>query len=265
MKKFWCLFFMLWPILGAIVFIISPSQNWWFGTPPYTEIGEQIDGLFYLILVIVSVVFVGTHIALGYILFKGATKSEEEPAWFSHGSHNMEVIWTIIPAAALLFIALYQLNVAAEYGLLTTVEKETTIVAEVTARQFEWRIRYPAPGKEFNKVPQPDDLYTVNELVVPANRPVMIYLLSGDVQHAFFVPALRMKKDAVPNLRIPIWFTVTHPGDYDWTCAELCGWGHYKMNAVLRAVSDSEYEDYLKNLQQSQNYDGFEVAQIEDK
>ena len=270
MRYFWALFFIFWPILAIVVSAISPAMNWWFpGTTDAsglqgrsaTPLGVDIDNLFYLILVITGVVFVLTQIALGYALWTGARQREAgERAWFSHGSHSLEVIWTIVPVGILLFIALYQMDVWAQYRIQSNFPERAVRapVAEVIARQFEWRIRYPAPGKILQQEPQPDDLYTVNDLHVPSNQPVMIQLRSGDVQHSFFVPELRVKQDAIPGLVIPIWFEVTQADTYELLCAELCGWGHYKMKARLVAQPEAEFEKYLKNLQREQNDDGVE-------
>jgi cytochrome c oxidase subunit 2 len=126
----------------------------------------------------------------------------------------------------------------------------------VTARQFEWRIRYPAPGKKLEFEPQPDDLYSVNDLHVPVGRPVMIRLRSGDVQHAFFVPDVRVKSDALPGQVIPVWFEVIESGEYALLCAELCGWGHYKMEARMVAESEQNFRGYLENLLREQSDDG---------
>lgn len=259
MKWFWCVFFMFWPTVAIIASAIAPQMNWWW---PYnagsaSPLGERIDDLFYLILVIVTVTFVGVHIALGYVLVTGARKTEGK-ALFSHGSHNLEVIWTIVPAGILLFIALYQMDVWAEYRIQSNFPQQAVKapIAEVTARQFEWRIRYPAPGKTLQLKPQPDDLYTVNDLHIPSGRPVLIYLRSDDVQHSFFVPEMRVKQDAVPGQMIKVWFESTRNDDFELVCAELCGWGHYKMHSRLRAEPEGEFQQYLLQLQREQNYDG---------
>jgi len=198
------------------------------------------------------------NIALGYVLWKGAEAGEElgKKAQFSHGSHTLEVIWTIVPSGILLFIALYQMDVWAHYRVKSQFPKKTEAVAEVTARQFEWRIRYPARGKKLMPRPQPDDIYTVNDLRVPTGIPVAISLRTEDVQHSFFVPELRVKQDAVPKLVIPVWFEVTQPGIYTLTCAELCGWGHYKMKARVVATSESEFEAWREEAAAEQFYDG---------
>ena len=83
MKKFWALFFFFWPTVAIIVCLIAPSRGWWFPGAPMSRTGVQIDGLFYLILIIVSVTFVGTQYALGYALWMGATKDSGSRAYFS--------------------------------------------------------------------------------------------------------------------------------------------------------------------------------------
>ena len=262
MHKFWCGFFIFWPIAAIIYSAVSPQFNWWFPGASVTELGQRIDNLFYLILIIVTAVFIGTQVALGYVLWR-ASHSKDERAWFTHGSHNLEVIWSVVPSVILLFLALYQMDVWALYRVQSFFPKEAreAPVAEVTARQFEWRIRYPGLDehgvpKKLHLKPQPDDLYTVNDLHVPIGRPVMINLRSDDVQHSFFLPHLRIKQDAVPGQIIPIWFKPERPGNFDLACAELCGWGHYKMRAQLIVEREVEFQAYLQKLRADQNYDG---------
>ncbi len=258
MKKFWALFFIFWPIVALYVCLIAPSRNWWFPSAPMSTVGHQIDGLFYLILIIVTLTFVGTQVGLGYALWKGATKKPGDKAVFSHGSHKLEIMWTIVPSFVLVFISLTQLEVLANIRVLSRFPDEARKdpVAEVTARQFEWRIRYPKPGTHLATEPQQGDLYFVNELHVPVSQPVMVHLRTQDVQHAFFAPKLRVKQDAVPGLVIPIWFEIEKAGEYELVCAELCGWGHYKMKARIIAESEESYLKYLSALETDQNEDG---------
>lgn len=223
--------------------------------------GVPIDGLFYMILIIVTITFVATQYALGYALWIGATKDSETKAFFSHGSHKLEIIWTIVPSFILVFISLSQLEVLAEIRVISQFPEESTKVAEVTARQFEWRIRYPKPGTVLTTDPSPGDLYYVNELHVPTGKPVVVNLRTQDVQHAFFSPQLRVKQDAVPGLVIPVWFQVEKVGTYDLVCAELCGWGHYKMKAHIIAQSQSSVDKYLQGLEAEQNEDGVKAEE----
>lgn len=261
MGRFWAIFFMVGAAAAVGLFVAAPYCNWWFpgDGQAHTPLGQQIDNLFYLILVIVAVTFIGVQVALGYVLWTGASagKDPQSKALFTHGSHTLEVIWTIVPSGILLFIALYQMDVWAHYRVKAMFPKKMEAVAEVTARQFEWRIRYPARGKRLQPRPQPDDLYTVNDLKVPAGHPVSISLRTEDVQHSFFAPELRIKQDAVPGLVIPVWFEVTDVGSYELVCAELCGWGHYKMKARVDAVSDEDFEAWKTKAAQEQFDDGY--------
>lgn len=240
----------------------APDYGWWFpndNAPAKSKIGLQIDDLFHLILVIVAVTFIAVNAVLGYVLWTGADAAaagSQKKALFTHGSHTLEVIWTIVPSGILLFIALYQMDVWEQFRFKSRAPKKMDIIAEVTARQFEWRIRYPARGKKLMPTPQPDDIYTVNDLRVPTGIPVGISLRSGDVQHSFFVPQLRVKQDAVPQQVIPVWFEVTDTGEYDLVCAELCGWGHYKMKARVLATSESEFEAWRVKASEEQFFDG---------
>lgn len=256
MNRFWCFFYSM-AALIAVVFSAWGSYHWWFPGVSLSPLGKEIDDLFYLILVITTVTFIGVHIVLGWVLWEyGSGKARRST--FSHGSHTLEVVWSIVPAAILLFIALYQMDVWARYRIKSTFDAELLShpVAEVTARQFEWRIRYPAPGKALAPTPQPGDLYTVNDLHVPVGKKVAIRLRSEDVLHSFFLPHLRIKQDAVPGLVIPVWFQADRAQVYDLVCAELCGWGHYKMRGQVTAERDEDFKKYLEELSRTQFDDG---------
>lgn len=265
MNRFWALFFtvaaivvVLFSVAGTTSWVnADPIRRWWFPGPAVSPLGAQIDDLFYLILVITSVTFIGVHAVLGWVLWTYGS-GEKRRGQFIHGSHVLEVVWSIVPAGILLFIALYQMDVWARYRVKSNFDQQALAhpIAEVTARQFEWRIRYPAPGKTLQATPQPDDLYTVNELHAPVGQPVVIKLRSEDVLHSFFLPHLRVKQDAVPGLVIPVWFQADKVDKYDLVCAELCGWGHYKMRGQLTVELNEDYQKYLHTLQAKQFDDG---------
>ena len=269
-KKFWVGLFILWPVIAVVFCAIGPSMGWWFPPNPAnpsstgsaSEFGHRIDDLFYMILWITTVTFILTHMAIAYVMWKCSKAAEGEKAWFTHGSHSLEVIWTIVPAVILLFIAFVQRDVWGDFRVISQYPEEAKEdpIAEVTARQFEWRIRYPAPGKKLQPEPQPDDIYMFNQLHVPSGRPVMIYLKTQDVQHAFFLPELRVKQDAVPGLSIPVWFEAEKSATYTLVCAELCGWGHYKMGAEVIAESQDKFDAYMQQLKKEQDYDGTSLA-----
>ncbi|MEW4568296.1 cytochrome c oxidase subunit II [Tautonia sp. JC769] len=201
----------------------------------------QIDHLYILLLIITGVTFVGVAIALVVVLWRFRAQPGRR-AHYSHGSLRLEIVWTVIPAAILVFIALYQLRAWADVKFQGTWP-DVRPLAEVTARQFQWKIRYPGPDGRFGT---PDDLHTVNDLHFVKDEPTIIHLKAEDVIHSFFLPQLRIKQDAVPGMTIPVLFDARKAGRYELLCAELCGWGHYKMRAqVVVHESQGEFDEWM--------------------
>ena len=81
---------------------------------------------------------------------------------------------------------------------------------------------------------------------------ILLDLKSSDVLHSFFLPNMRVKQDAVPGMKIPVWFRATEVGTWDIVCAELCGWGHYKMKGRVTIESRAEFDAWLKERQAAQ-------------
>ncbi|REJ68581.1 MAG: cytochrome c oxidase subunit II [Planctomycetota bacterium] len=248
MGRFWAFLFLLVPILGVGLFLVAadensrPLLNHWFPVD-ISEYGYVIDDLFMAILWMTGIVFVATEICLVWFMMRYDRSRNSQPVKFTHGSHTLEVVWTILPAATLLFIAIYQMNAWANTKIRRPDEPGLTV--EVVARQFEWRLRYPGKDGEFDT---PDDIYHVNDLHVPVDEDILVRLKSQDVLHSFFLPNLRVKQDAVPGMDIPVWFKAKKNGAYDLVCAELCGWGHYKMRGRLTVQSRADFDQWLDEL-----------------
>jgi cytochrome c oxidase subunit 2 len=239
-------------VLGVWTFADAHNHGWWL-PPIVSSYGAEIDGLFYLILWMVTFFFVLTEGILIWCVFayskKRATKST-----FTHGHHKLEMLWTGIPAVLLLVIAFTQMGAWARVKYASHFPNAEPI-AEVYASQFDWRFRYPGDDGKFGTM---DDVENPFEFVVPVNEPVMFHLRSRDVIHSFFVPYMRLKQDAVPGMTIPVWFEATQEGSYDLVCAELCGWGHYKMAGRVRVVSKPAFEEWLKKAKKEMNSNGTE-------
>ena len=256
MAKFWSLVFLLVPILGVAIFAVSPGYKWWL--PPDISVhGRTIDHLFYFILYLTGAAFVVTEGALFWFLWRFNSTDNRDPVKFTHGSHALEVVWTILPAATLLFIAIYQMNAWAE-SKIDKPQMPSTL--EVMARQFEWRLRYPYPHPNLSDPQDVEDcklggkknIFLVNDLHIPVNEEIVLDLKSADVLHSFFLPNMRVKQDAVPGMKIPVWFRATTTGTYDLACAELCGWGHYKMKGRLTVESRAQFDEWLVKKYQEQ-------------
>jgi cytochrome c oxidase subunit 2 len=218
---------------------------------PASRIARDVDHLFVIILVITGIVFVLTEVALVYSTWRfGAGPGRR--AVHTHGSTRLEILWTAIPAAVLVFIAVYQLRSWAEIKFPSYLPQVQPL-AEVSSRQFQWIIRYAGADGRIGTV---DDLITVNDLHFIKGQPTVIHLKSEDVIHSFYLPQLRVKQDAVPGLTIPLWFDADKSGRYELICAELCGWGHYKMRANVTVHENSQdFQEWLDSALREQNLD----------
>lgn len=233
----------------ALASVVEPGGSL---RAPISSAGTQIDHLYVLILIITGVTFVGVAVALVVALWRFGAKPGRR-AHYSHGSLKVEIAWTIVPAAILVFIALYQLRAWADIKFRSGYP-DVTPLAEVSARQFQWKIRYAGPDGVLGTS---DDLHTVNQLHFIKDEPTIIHLKSEDVIHSFFLPQMRIKQDAVPGMTIPVLFDARKAGRYELLCAELCGWGHYKMRAEVTVhESRDEFDEWMsRSLREQERSD----------
>ncbi len=283
MNKGWSIFFGV--VIAGITGLtaVSPWMGWWL-PKNLCVFGKETDDLFYLILWIVTFFFLLTEGILVYALIRFAGEPGRRAAYF-HGAFSLELIWTLVPAAILLFIAFTQVQAWNRIKVASRMPPPDQIM-EVSARQFEWRVRYPTDARflgqdalkenagaveAWGKEAQFDDLRVVNQLHIWEGSSVRVHLKTRDVIHSFFLPNMRIKQDALPGKTIPVWFAaekgtfnteynkVTRKWDEptvdcDLACAELCGWGHYKMRGKLYIHKDREdYEKWLKHAKEEQD------------
>lgn len=256
MGRFWSLLFLLVPILGVGVFVWAMA-DWWPMQGHWLPLninpsGQVIDNLFLFILYLTGVIFIGTSLALFWFMWKYDAARNTEPVQYTHGSHTLEVVWSILPAATLLFIAIYQMNAWAREKMIRPMQGDRVKppLAEVTGRQFEWRIRYAGAD---GVIGTPDDLHVVNDLHLPVNDEIVLEIKSADVLHSFFLPNARVKQDVVPGMLQYVWFKPTREGTYDIVCAELCGWGHYKMRGRMTVESKEKFDKWYQSKMDEQN------------
>jgi cytochrome c oxidase subunit II len=258
-NRFWSFLFLLVPIGGVATFVAAPYFNIWLPRD-ISEHGRTIDSLFMFILYLTGAVFIVTEMVLFWFSWKYDARSNEEPVKFSHGSHALELVWTILPAVTLLFIAIYQMEAWAAAKMQAP---DIPVTVEVTGRQFNWDFRYPGPDGELYT--EDDMVRTDGKLYLPVNEEVLLKITSADVLHSFFLPNLRMKQDVVPGMDQLMWFKGKKTGGYDIVCAELCGWGHYKMKGRVYFMPRAEYEVKLAELSQDQNTMRVVVPEIEEE
>jgi cytochrome c oxidase subunit 2 len=92
----------------------------------------------------------------------------------------------------------------------------------------------------------------VNDIHLPVGKMALVQLKSMDVLHGFFIPNMRIKQDAVPGMKIPVWFRPMKVGVYEIPCSQLCGWGHYKMKGQITVDSEEDYQRWLDTLTKDQ-------------
>lgn len=218
---------------------IATALPFWIRLPEnVSTYGGQIDDLFYLILWITGVIFVLVEVLLLFFLFR-YRRREGRAAHYTHGSNRLEVIWTIVPAIICVVLALMSRRSWAE---IKQSLPQGAMSVEVLAEQFAWNLRYPGADGKLNTA---DDVVSLNQLHIPVGRPVIVSLRSKDVIHSFFLPEFRVKQDAVPGMTTRIWFEATRVGNWEITCAELCGLGHYRMKGFITVDSPEDFDKWL--------------------
>jgi cytochrome c oxidase subunit 2 len=240
--------------VGVFLWAMQTEDHWL--PVDISQHGQVIDNLFYSIMYLTGVIFIGTGGALFWFMWKYNVESNAENVKFLHGSHTLEIVWSILPAATLLFLAIYQMNAWADAKLLRPMigDRPKPPLAEVRGRQFEWRIHYAGDD---GVVGTEDDVHTVNELHVPLGEEVVLKIKSEDVLHSFFLPNCRVKQDVVPGMQQYVWFQAQKEGEFDIVCAELCGWGHYKMKGRLTVETRTRFEQWLRETRAAQQLASF--------
>ena len=198
--------------------------------------------------------------AMAYAMFKfRKSKGAVSDVEFTH-STKLEVIWTTLPVLILIGLAF-----PATSGLMRMYDtRDAAMTVKVTGYQWMWKYDYLGEGVAFTSrmdrksdeirqsgvdartANHPHYLLDVdNQLVLPIDTKIRFVLTADDVIHAWWVPALGWKQDAIPGIVNEAWAEIQEPGIYRGQCAELCGKDHGFMPIVIRAVSKGEYSSWL--------------------
>ena len=215
---------------------------------PEGPIARKQDGLWNMVFIVATIVFVLVEVLLVAVLVKFRAKDDDrELPKQTHGNSVLEIVWTIIPALILMVIAVP--TVALIFDLANA--PKDALQVRVVAKQYWWEFEYL--GDEGKGV------VTANELAIPVNRPVQLTMESTGqsnadplgVIHSFWVPKLAGKQDVVPGHKRQLLIEAEKPGvSYSGQCAEFCGLSHANMRFAVLAMSDADFTAYLD--QQSQ-------------
>lgn len=200
-----------------------------------------VDQLFWSIVAITTVSFVLVVLALLWLVVRYRERPGRR-AVYSHGNVRLEIVWTLIPTAILAALALVSGQVWTELKGAPP-EDNPRFEVEIAPRQFQWDVRYPGVDGQFGT---DDDITTINQVRVPLGHTIVVRLRSQDVIHSFFVPALRIKQDAVPGMLNQLWFVPTRAGKFEIACAELCGLAHYRMRGYLTIEDPGSVQQWIE-------------------
>jgi cytochrome c oxidase subunit 2 len=224
-------------------------------TEGVTPISKEIYGLHMLVFWICVVIGLVVFAVMAYSIIYHR-KSKGAVAANFHESTLVEIIWTVAPLLILIGIA-----IPATATLLDLEDAKTNadITLQVTGIQWKWKYTFvdedvsfisslAQSSRDVIKDPLGNENYLLevdNELVLPIGKKIRFLFHSNDVIHAWWVPALAVKQDAVPGFINDSWAVIEEPGTYRGQCAELCGKDHGFMPIVVNAVSEPEYNEWL--------------------
>jgi cytochrome c oxidase subunit 2 len=224
---------------------------------------EEIASLYRIILYIALVILIFVEGALGYALYKFRARKGAVAAQI-RGNTRLEVGWTVGAATILLIVGLVTFlklssieqpepsgrggdTLVGSGGVLyASADRELppggkALRINVIGRQYLWQYVYPGADAP-NGLGAP---YSYEEMVVPTETTVSLDIVSADVVHSWWVPALGGKFQAVPGYHNYSWFQIAKPGVYRGQCANLCGRGHARMIATVRAVPPAQFDAWL--------------------
>jgi len=231
-----------WPVLiaiGLLSSVVGIAVGLLIDWFPVQASGQAkpIDTL-WDVLVIASVpMFVLVQTVVLYSVYKWRMRPGEEELDGPpiHGNTKLEIIWTALPAILLVSLVGYA------YVVLTDIEdaRANSMKVRVVGEQFAWTYYYPSPDGGDKEV-------AASQLYLPVGRQVEFDIQSKDVIHDFWIPAFRMKVDAVPGVTTGYRADPERIGDYPVVCAELCGLGHSTMRSTVHVLDPAEFDRWFR-------------------
>lgn len=209
-----------------------------------SSFATDVDQLiFFIFLLSAFFFFLIVFVGLAFVV-KFKRKKGDKYTLALSDNKTLEMVWTIIPTILLLVIFVWGVKAYLDQQVIP----QRAMEVKVTGQKWFWTFAYD------------DGLVSTGEMVVPVNQPVKILLSSKDVLHSFFVPAFRVKQDALPNRYTALWFTPTKVGEFPLYCTEYCGTEHSSMVANVKVVDQA---DYIAWKQEQANAMGAGMSPVE--
>jgi len=223
--------------------------------------GHKVDDFIVYIHWLMIALFFGWLVYFVYALYKFNARRARKANYFGVRNHFSTYIEGGVVLFETVLLLLFAIPLWGDVMGKLPKEEDSTVV-QIVAQQFAWNARYAGPDGQFGSQDMKfvnndnlfgidpsdahgkDDVQVLNEIHVPVKKPVLCYISSKDVIHSFRVPEMRATQDAIPGMRIPLWFEPNKVGTFQIFCAQLCGGGHAQM-AGGRFIVESQ-EDYNK-------------------
>ena len=230
-------------------------------TPGVTEVGAKIYDLHMFVFWVCVVVGIIVFGVMFYSVFAYRKERHEEPATF-HENTKLEIAWTVVP-----FLLLIVMAVPATSTLIEIYDPDDAeLDVLITGYQWKWKYEYINPEgdnvsffsnlltdkAEIGNTEAKGSNYLIEvdePLVIPVDTKVRFLVTANDVLHAWWVPALAVKRDAIPGFINEAWTKPTETGVYRGQCAELCGRDHGFMPIVVNVVEEPEYKAWMATKQ----------------
>jgi cytochrome c oxidase subunit 2 len=207
-----------------------------------SSFGRDIDGIIALIWYVTLAWFVATMGTLLVFIVR-YRRRPGRPAGYVKGDRWREAAWVLVPCVLVLVLDLWMDFKGAPVWAKVKIDvPQSDLHIKVTGKQFNWVVTYPGPDGTFDTA---DDKTFLDELHIPAGKPVRLTLGAQDVIHSFFLPNLRVKQDVLPGRAIPAWIDAMKPGTYELPCAALCGMGHSGMKATLVVHAAADWDTWV--------------------
>jgi cytochrome c oxidase subunit II len=246
-------------VFGALIASPAYAEYGLNFKTPVTEIAHIEYDLHMLILYICIAIFVVVFGVMFYSIYAHRKSKGSVAAKFSH-STNAEIIWTVIPIIILVTMAIP--STEALIRMEDTTNSDMTV--KITGYQWKWHYDYmdhdvemfssiSTPRAQIENKQEKGENYLLevnNHVVLPINKKIRLLITANDVIHAWWVPELGAKKDAIPGFINEIWTKIDKPGRYRGQCAELCGKDHGYMPIVVDAVTEEEFEAWVQKQKQ---------------
>lgn len=236
--KQWAVLIALMIVASAILIAIFLVIDWF--PVAGSNVSNEIDTFWDILLIVSIPIFVIVTSIMLFSVWRWRQRPGEEELDGPpiHGNAKLEVIWTAIPTVIIAALCAYAAVLLID---IQAAPAKGTRVVNVTGVQFAWSFETNEAGKKIK----------TNRLVVPVGEPVEFKVRSRDVIHDFWVPAWRLKVDAVPGITTSYSLTPVKTGTFDVVCAELCGLGHAYMRQTVTVLPREKYAAWVASQAKS--------------